>query len=247
MPTFKMTVSYDGTAFHGWQVQPGRRTVQEVLETALGSIVGTPTTCIASGRTDAGVHARGQVVSFRCDTLLTPQTIHRATNARLPFDVAVVSCESAADDFHANRDAIRKMYRYIILDGVRCPFSRLYALRSAYKLDEKAMAEAATSLLGTHDFHSFETNWPNRATSVRTITDVAVSREGDYIRIDIEADGFLYNMVRTIAGTLMNIGRGFWETDRMRTIIEAEDRTQAGPTAGAEGLYLMRVTYPDGM
>lgn len=243
MPTFKMTLSYDGTAFHGWQVQPGRRTVQEVLETALASILGTPVACIASGRTDAGVHARGQVVSFRSDTALPPATVRKATNARMPFDVAVVSCEVAADDFHANRDAVRKTYRYVILDGVRDPFTHLYALRSLHRLDADAMARAATQLLGTHDFHSFETNWPNRATSVRTVTAVSVTREGDNIQIDIEADGFLYNMVRTIVGTLMNVGRGYWEPDCVAKIIAAEDRKVAGPTAGAEGLYLMRVTY----
>src|SRR4029077_10204752 len=124
------------------------------------------------------------------------------------------------------------------------PFLRRYACRSRHRLDAARMAEAAKVLVGTHDFHSFETEWPNRATSVRTITHLRVSRFGEWIWLDVEADGFLYNMVRAIAGTLMNVGRGFWPIEQVAAIVSAQDRTQAGPTAPAQGLFLMRLEYP---
>jgi tRNA pseudouridine38-40 synthase len=130
---------------------------------------------------------------------------------------------------------------------LRTPFLHRYATHSRQRLDVEAMARASRCLVGQHDFHSFETEWPNRATSIRTITHLSVNRVGEFIWINVEADGFLYNMVRAISGTLMNIGRGFWPEEKMAAILNAEDRTQAGPTAPAQGLFLMRVTYPEGI
>jgi tRNA pseudouridine38-40 synthase len=174
---------------------------------------------------------------------LTGKDLARAINAHLPDDVAVTSAEEMPEAFDANRDAVRKLYRYVIHDGeVASPFMRRYACQSRWPLDAPAMARAAQVLQGRHDFHSFETEWPNRASSVRTITQLSVNRIDETIRIDVEADGFLYNMVRAIAGTLINVGRGFWPESKVAEILAVEDRSEAGPTAPACGLFLMRVT-----
>jgi len=162
----------------------------------------------------------------------------------LPSDIVVRSVEEAPPAFDANRDAVRKLYRYVMHDGpVPNPFMRKYCCPCKVALDARAMAEAADVLKGEHDFHSFETGWPNRKSSVRTITHLSVNRAGEYIWLDVEADGFLYNMVRAIAGTLMQVGRGYWPIEMVAEVMNAEDRTIAGPTAPAQGLFLMRVTY----
>lgn len=244
MRNIKFTVRYDGTDFKGWQTQPGYRTVQETLETVVQSVIGQKVFCNASGRTDAGVHAIGQVVNFYCDTKLEPHTLLKACNSRLPEDVSVSESSEAEQGFCANKSAVRKMYRYVFHDGpARDPIQRKYAWRSKWRLDEHAMAEAAKALLGRHDFHSFETEWPNRLSSIRTILDLKVFRQGELVQMEIEADGFLYNMVRSIAGTLLDIGRGYWPIEKMKHILEAEDRTRAGMTAPPEGLFLVRVSY----
>ena len=245
MPNFRLLLSYDGSEFHGWQTQPGLRTVQETLESALLAVTRVDRVRVnASGRTDTGVHAVGQVANVRIETRLDAPTLMRAANANLPEDVVVRSCEVVPDGFDANRDAVRKLYRYVIHDGdVPDLFQRRYAHHSRYRLDAGAMARSARVLVGTHDFRCFETEWPNRATSVRTITHLAVNRFGPWIWVDVEADGFLYNMVRAIAGTLMNVGRGFWPKDYTGTILASGDRGRAGPTAPAKGLFLVRVVY----
>jgi tRNA pseudouridine38-40 synthase len=245
MRNFKLILSYDGTEFQGWQTQPGYRTVQETLESALMKLTGeTKIRINASGRTDAGVHAVGQVANFHSAMTIPFAKLLGAVNAHLPDDVVANSVEEMPAAFDANRDAVRKLYRYVIHDGPTIsPFLRRYCCHAKQSLDAAAMARAALPLVGRHDFHSFETEWPNRASSVRTITHLAVNRAGEYIWIDVEADGFLYNMVRAIAGTLMNIGRGFWPESMVASILSAEDRTLAGPTAPAQGLFLMRVTY----
>jgi len=245
MRNLKLVLSYDGSDFSGWQTQPGFRTVQETLETALAKLTGEVRVRVnASGRTDAGVHAVGQVVNFHTQSLLTADVLVKAINAHLPDDVAVASVEDMPKLFDANRDARRKLYRYVIYDGrTPSPFLRRYCCRSRHRLDVHVMRQAASPLKGQHDFHSFETEWPNRASSVRTITHLAINRFGDWIWLDVEADGFLYNMVRSIAGTLMYAGRGYWPAERVAEILTTEDRAQAGPTAPAQGLFLMRVTY----
>jgi tRNA pseudouridine38-40 synthase len=245
MRNLKLTLRYDGTDFNGWQTQPGCRTVQETLEQALAAVTGEERVRVnASGRTDAGVHALGQVVNCRTPTHHPPEVLLRAVNAHLPHDVVVREVAEVPPEFDANRDAKRKLYRYVIHDGaVPDPFLRRYACQSRWPLDADAMRRAAQCLRGPHDFHSFETSWPNRFSSVRTITHVGVSRFGEWIWLDVEADGFLYNMVRAIAGTLMHVGRGYWPESRVEEILRAEDRTRAGPTAPARGLFLVRVTY----
>jgi tRNA pseudouridine38-40 synthase len=240
----KLTVSYDGTDFNGWQTQPGFRTVQETLEGAIADLTGERARVNASGRTDAGVHAVGQVVNFYSRTAYPPDVLVRAINARLPADVAVRAAEDVPQAFDANRDARRKLYRYVIHDGpVPDLFLRRYCHHSRHRLDDAAMRRAAAPLRGRHDFRCFETDWPNRLSSVRTLTHLAVNRLGDWIWLDVEADGFLYNMVRAIAGTLINVGRGYWPESQVADILKSEDRRQAGPTAPAQGLFLMRVTY----
>jgi len=245
MRNIKLTLSYDGTDFFGWQAQPDFRTVQQTLEEAIAKLTGEERVRVnASGRTDTGVHAVGQVANFFTTTKLDAETLVRAINAHLPPDIVVRAAEEMPQAFDASHDAVRKLYRYVIHDGpVPSPFLRRYCCQSRHKLDAAAMARAALVLKGRHDFHSFETDWPNRMSSVRTITHIAVNRTGDYIWIDVEADGFLYNMVRAIAGTLINVGRGYWPEEKVSDILKAEDRTQAGPTAPAQGLFLMRVTY----
>jgi tRNA pseudouridine38-40 synthase len=244
MRNIRLILSYDGTEFHGWQLQPGLRTVQETLEHALAALTGERIRVNASGRTDTGVHAVGQVVNFRSETKLPADVLVRAINAHLPADVVVREAALVPDSFDANRDAKRKLYRYIIHDGpVPDLFMRRYCHHTRYRLDAAAMAQAAACLRGTHDFRCFETEWPNRASSVRTITHLMINRFSDWIWLDVEADGFLYNMVRAIAGTLMNVGRGYWAESRVAEILEAGDRTLAGPTAPAQGLFLMRVCY----
>jgi tRNA pseudouridine38-40 synthase len=244
MRNLRLVLSYDGSDFSGWQTQPGRRTVQETLEAALADLVGAPVRVNASGRTDAGVHAVGQVVNFYADTHLAPDVLLRAVNARLPPDVIVRAADDVPQAFDANRDAKRKLYRYVIHDGpVQDVFMRKYCCHVKRRLDAAAMARAAAPLRGRHDFHSFETDWPNRMSSVRTVTHLAVNRMGDWIWIDVEADGFLYNMVRAIAGTLIDVGRGYWPESEVAAILAAEDRSRAGPTAPPQGLFLMRVSY----
>ncbi len=244
MRNFRLLLSYDGTDFFGWQTQPNKRTVQQTLEDAIHRLTRERVRANASGRTDTGVHAVGQVVNFRSDTRLAPTVVMNALNAHLPDDVVVRELDEVSDSFDANRDAKRKLYRYVIHDGtVHDLFMRRHCHHCRYRLDAAAMARAAVVLRGQHDFRCFETEWPNRATSVRTITHLAVNRMGDWIWLDVEADGFLYNMVRAIAGTLINVGRGHWPETQVAEILQAQDRTLAGPNAPPQGLFLMRVTY----
>ncbi len=244
----QLLLSYDGTDFAGWQTQKNQRSVQETLESAIQRITGEKVFANASGRTDAGVHARGQVVNFKTNSKLPAATLVRAINAHLPEDVVVRSACDRPLDFDACRGALKKLYRYVLHDGpVPDLFLRRYAWHIPYagRLDDSAMRLASRCLVGTHDFHSFETEWPNRQTSIRTITHLGISRCGDWLWIDVEADGFLYNMVRSIVGTLVNVGRAYWPKEQVAEILRQQDRRVAGPTAPAHGLFLMRVTYAE--
>jgi tRNA pseudouridine38-40 synthase len=245
MRNIRLTISYDGTDFNGWQTQPGYRTVQETLEKAIAELTGEPRIRLnASGRTDAGVHAVGQVANFSTTTSHSADVILRAVNARLPADVSIREAIEVPLAFDANRDAVRKLYRYVIHDGpVPDIFLRRYSCHSQHPLDAAAMRRAAECLKGRHEFRCFETEWPNRTSSVRTITHLGLSRMGEWLWLDLEADGFLYNMVRAIAGTLMNVGRGYWPESQVAVILGSGERKLAGPTAPASGLFLMRVSY----
>ena len=244
MRNIKLLLSYDGTDFSGWQRQPDRRTVQQELEEALGRLTGVEPATNASGRTDAGVHALGQVVHFYTASRHAPEVFVKALNAMLPPDVRVKGAWEMPQAFHATLDAKGKLYRYVIdNDPIGDPFRRRYSYHVYQPLDVAAMQRAAEPLRGRHDFHSFETHWPNRTSSVRTITHIAVDRMNSFVRIDVEADGFLYNMVRSIAGTLVLVGTGRWPESRVAAVLAAEDRRAAGPTAPPQGLFLVRVSY----
>lgn len=271
MRTFKLTLAYDGTNYAGWQFQPGCVTLQETLETALQKITGEFIRVTASGRTDAGVHALGQVVGFRSGTHLEPSIIERALNAELPRDMAVLEVIEAPPGFHATGSVLRKRYRYVIADGMqRDVFSRHFAWHRHTRLDDAAMARAAQALVGTHDFSSFESSGSQRQTSVRTVFECAVRRiasvgigpgthdsaappiagqgagEGrgaELLTVEVEADGFLYNMVRTIVGTLIEVGRHRQSEAWPGEVLRACDRKAAGQTAPPHGLFLVRVDY----
>lgn len=244
MRNIKLLVSYDGTDFSGWQRQPDRRTVQQVLEEAIGQLTGAESLTNASGRTDAGVHAIGQVVHFLTASAHPPEVFVKALNAILPHDVRVREASEMPQAFHATLDAKAKLYRYVIDNGtVADPFQTRYSWHVYRPLDVAAMIRAGRALLGRHDFHSFETNWPNRMSSVRTITHLSVSRMGSFVWVDVEADGFLYNMVRAITGTLVLVGVGRRPESWVAEVLAAEDRAEAGPTAPPQGLFLVRVRY----
>lgn len=244
MRTIKLTIAYDGTDYAGWQVQPNRPTVQSVLEEAIECVTGEVSRTLASGRTDAGVHALGQVVGFRTSSDLEPEVLVRALNANLPEDIVVLDAAEVTDLFHPIGDSIKKRYRYVIHDAaIRDVFCRRYAWHCRYRLDADPMARAAAVLLGKHDFSSFESTGAPRKSSVRTISDISVVRHGSRIEIEVEADGFLYNMVRAIVGTLVEIGRGSMSEGWMRQVLLAKSRKAAGPTAPPEGLFLVKVDY----
>jgi tRNA pseudouridine38-40 synthase len=248
MRTFRLTLSYDGTAYAGWQVQADARSIQAELEAALRQVTGESLRAVASGRTDAGVHALGQVVSFTSRTHLPPDVLRKALDANLPRDIVVREVCEAPAGFHAIRDALRKRYRYVVQDGpIRDVFSRAYAWCFPQRLEVPAMQAAAAVLLGRHDFSSFEAAGSPRASSVRTIYELTVERRaGDFldrIVVEVEADGFLYNMVRNIVGSLVDVGRGRQPVSWIADVLAAQDRKRAGMTAPPQGLFLLRVDY----
>ena len=250
MRSIALTIAYEGGAYAGWQVQPEQRTIQAELERALATITGETIRVTGSGRTDAGVHALGQVAGFQTSGTMTPDVFQRALNAELPQDIAVLSAAEAVADFHPIRDSASKRYRYEIDDGpVRDVFARRYVWHYRRPLDETAMAAGGAQLLGRHDFSSFETTGAPRPDSIRTVSHLSVvrSRNGqrNRITIEVEADGFLYNMVRAIVGTLTEVGRGAQSVEWVREVLESTDRSQAGPTAPPQGLFLLWVKYPD--
>ncbi len=251
MRSLKLTLSYDGTRYAGWQVQPDQPTVQLALERALTKITGETIRTCASGRTDAGVHALAQVVSLETDSKLSTDVLRRALCAELPEDVAVLAVEEAAEGFHAIRDATAKRYRYEIDDGpVRDVFRRQYTWQHPGRLNAEAMHVAGQALVGKHDFASFQSSGSDRATTVRTVSELFVRRgegEGaDRITTEVAADGFLYNMVRAIVGTLVEVGRGAQGESWPAEVLAASDRRRAGPTAPPQGLTLVRVGYDGG-
>ncbi len=249
MRSLKLTLSYDGTHYAGWQIQTNAESIQALVERALLKITGHPVRVVGSGRTDAGVHALAQVASCRLQTRLTCAELLRALNGNLPFDIRATGVEHAADDFHAIRDAVRKSYRYVIQDGpIHNVFERGYCWFVPGDLDVDSMQQAASSLQGRHDFASFQSAGSERATTVRDVQQLDVRRrEGDedrFIDVSISADGFLYNMVRNIVGTLVEVGRGANGPAWVKSVLRAANRQAAGPTAPAQGLFLVRVDYP---
>jgi tRNA pseudouridine38-40 synthase len=248
--TLKLTLEYDGRGFHGWQSQAedGRRTVQATLEQALSRVAGERAVVQGAGRTDAGVHALGQVASVRLErSSLGPDALRDALNATLPADLAVTAAEEAPDGFHARKDAVGKHYRYLLL-ARRAPAPLLagHVWHRRGVLDTAGMAAAGAALVGRHDFSAFRAAAGAARSPVRILSRLTVAddpaRHG-LVRIDLEANGFLMHMARIIVGTLVEVGRGRIPPSRVGEILAAGRRADAGPTAPAEGLYLVEVRY----
>ncbi len=246
--TYRGKLAYDGTKYAGWQVQPDQRTIQGLMETAVFKVTGKEVKVLSSGRTDAGVHAHGQVISFKVDTPHQPDVLCRAINAHTPFDIYLRHLKTTRDDFHPIRDAVSKWYRYIMQPGpIMDPLSLKYAWSHPKAVDLEAMRAAARHLVGEHDFVSFEASRSDRKTTVRNVMSLDLNERHEhdarFITIDIRADGFLYNMVRNIVGSLSRVGTGKEEPDWILNVLAARDRKRAGQTAPAAGLYLMDVDY----
>jgi len=244
MSTYKLTLEYDGTAYAGWQRQPDRPTVQAAVESALHHITRTDISVIGAGRTDSGVHALGQVASFRSERAMTADQWTRALNAWLPPDISVRSTEQVDDSFNARRWAQSKLYEYRILNRrARAALERQRAWHVRGKLDVEHMREGAAFLTGQHDFSSFEGPQAGTDKKVCHLRRVDIIQAGDILTIQLEADRFLKQMVRAIVGTLIEVGRGKRLPHTMKEILEAHDRRAAGYTAPGHGLYLVRVDY----
>lgn len=242
----RVLLEYDGTAYHGWQVQPNARTIQEVLESVLGRIHKKRTKATAAGRTDAGVHARGQVVHFETTLGMDAQAWRKALNALLPDDVVVLGADFPPPGFHARKSAASKAYAYTILNAsIPSAFLRNTAWLVPFPLDAGRMREGAHFLIGQHDFSSFRSSTCMARHPVRTLSRVDIDRTGDLMRVTVEGDGFLKQMVRSIVGTLVEVGRGAIPPEAVASILEGRRRELAGPTAPARGLCLERVEYPE--
>lgn len=245
MKNFVLTIEYDGTDFHGWQAQKDLRTVQGEIEAALAVITCSRLRINGSGRTDAGVHARGQVANFSCHTRLDEKTLQNGLNSILPDDIAILDCIQAHPDFHARYDVSDKTYEYKILNRYRrSALSRRYCWHVRTPLDIAAMQKALDVLEGTHDFSGFENTGSQRTHAVRTIFNARISKVDDRIIISLTADGFLRCMVRNIVGTLVEVGLGKRTVSGFADVLEKRDRGLGGTTAPAHGLFLMRVRYP---
>lgn len=244
MRTIKLIIEYDGTNYAGWQVQPNGLAVQQVLEEALARMLGAPARLHSSGRTDAGVHARGMVAAFRTDLELPLSAFSDGLNTLLPPDVAVKDASEAPPEFNPRYDALGKHYRYTIYNGQRrSPLVRFHAWHLRRKLDIEAMREAAGHFVGEHDFASFRTTGCAARTTVRRIYSMDIVQSCDSIHIDVRGSGFLRNMVRIMAGTLVEVGLGKRAPDAIVAILAGDEGACAGATAPAHGLCLMEVVY----
>jgi tRNA pseudouridine38-40 synthase len=240
----KLVIEYDGTSYYGWQVQAGHATVQGELGKAVEKVTGRATTILGAGRTDAGVHALGQVANFKTSCRIPARKLAHALNAHLPHDISVVGCEDVPDDFHSQFHAHAKTYRYSILNREYPSATRrlrTHLLRLPLDLD--ALRAGAAHLVGTHDFRAFGSEMSKKEKTVRTITAVDVRREDDVVEIDFTGEGFLYNQVRAMVGTLIEVGLGKKPASWVKEVLESKDRTQAGANVPAKGLCLLCVTY----
>ena len=242
----KLVIAYNGAAYHGWQRQAGGPdTVQQRVEAAAAKVLAHPVTVFGAGRTDAGVHAEGQVANFYTTNLSIPlRGLRRAMNAQLPRDIAIRSAAEVPAGFHASRSAVGKTYRYrIYLAPVRPVELHQQVYHYWRQLDLEPMRDAAQRIVGRHDFRGFASSAEVRESTVRTITRCEPAETGSEIHVTVEGDGFLYNMVRNIVGTLIEIGRGRWAPERIDCVLASRDRRDAGPTAAPEGLSLICVHY----
>lgn len=239
-----LKLSYDGTRYKGWQRLPGEVTIQGKLEAALSRILGETIEVSGSGRTDAGAHAVGQVASFHCESQMDCSSLLAQLRRYLPEDIGIESCTEASPRFHARLNAVTKTYCYRIWrSSAPCVFQRNFVYRFQEPLDLDAMRKAASTLLGTHDFLSFCSNKKFKKSSVRTIYRLDIIEDGSELRFLVTGDGFLYNMVRILVGTLLEVGMGRRSPDEIPQIVAARNRELAGYTVPAQGLCLMEVTY----
>lgn len=252
MRTLKLTVAYDGAEFYGWQVQPEHMTVQGTLASAIGRITGEKVLPQGSGRTDAGVHALAQVVTFVTESSVPTENFVKALNDILPASVRVLDAAEMPSGFHARHAARAKSYRYRIYRGAICPpFLARYVWHYPYPLNEGAMAQAAAVVVGEKDFTSFAAVDPERGreakirSNVRTILSSGWERAGEELIYNVKGSGFLHHMVRNLVGTFLLVGRGTLQVDDITRIVEARDRSAAAATAPASGLYLVSVEYSE--
>ena len=244
MPTVKLILEYDGSRYAGWQRQPDQPTIQEAVETALFQLTQQTVTVVGAGRTDSGVHALGQVASFCIDRDWTPHEWTRGFNARLPEDIAVRSAAIMPDAFHARYAARGKLYEYRILNRPERPAVERGYFWHVYKpLDPEAMGQAAAFLVGSHNFTSFEGTLTDNEDPICQLQQLSLTQQGDLISIQAYADRFLKHMVRSIVGTLVEVGQGKRTPESLSDVLMAKDRTAAGRTAPAHGLFLIRVDY----
>jgi tRNA pseudouridine38-40 synthase len=245
LSTYKLVVQYDGTRYAGWQVQPGLPTIQGELTARLRRICNEPGLRVAgAARTDAGTHALGQVATFTTSRDWREGKLRHILNKLLPRDITVAESGEVPPEFHARRSASGRIYRYHIVTGdLLSPFLAPYAYHYRTPLDVEAMANGARALLGEHDFSSFRAAGNPSATPVKTIRRCEVIREGERVSCTVEGNSFLQHMVRIMAGTLLEVGRGRWDASRVKRILQARDRAAAGPTLPAHGLFLVRVLY----
>lgn len=244
MPTILLTIAYDGTRYSGWQIQPNGLAVQQVIEEALQQLLCEQVRLRSSGRTDAGVHARGMAAAFSTSRELPLRAYVEGCNRFLPDDISILDARVVADSFKPIKDARAKHYRYTILNSnTRSPLDRLYSWLVREPLDLAAMSAAAQHFVGRHDFAAFRASNCVAKTTVRSIESVEVSRSGDFVIFDVIGEGFLKNMVRVMSGTLVDIGRGRFAPDYVTTLLENRDRKKAGVTAPACGLCLITVYY----
>ncbi len=244
-----MDLEYDGTAYNGWQVQPGKRTIEAEVRRALtGLLGGERVSMIVAGRTDAGVHARQQVINFHTHSTLPINRFLSGMNALLPMDIAVKSVRDVPESFHARFDAIERHYRYRILLGApRSALLRHFVTHIHYPVDVDAMRSAAAHFVGRHDFSAFRSIHCGANSPMREVTKATITLHGRLLEIDLVANAFLRNMVRVIVGTLLKVGRGRMTPEQVAEILKGKDRTIAGPTAPPQGLTLWSVKYPKGV
>lgn len=244
MRNIKLTIEYDGTKYSGWQRQKNSVSIQQCIEEAIMAITGKETAITGSSRTDAGVHAKGQVANFLTESTITCEKLPFAINSKLPKDICILESEDMPIDFHSRYDCKGKRYSYTILNRRVPPaYMRSYVAHCPYVLDYEAMTSAIEGFKGTHDFAAFRSTGSSVKTSIRTVRDIQLAKQGEIIRLYIEADGFLYNMVRIIAGTLIDVGLGKISPSSIPDIIGSRDRDMAGNTAPAAGLCLEKVFY----
>jgi len=256
--TFHLTVAYDGTEYCGWQVQPEQRSIQSELERVIRPLAGRPVRVLGSGRTDAGVHAIGQVARcvlpvWKADTV----ALQRAINSKLPNDIRVKAVRETRERFHPIADATGKQYQYLVqVGGSRDPFANRFVNRVGGPIDHSAMQSAAAKFVGRHDFKAFQGTGAERPSTVRTIHSArwiprvatgptGAELEGEHWCFEIDGEGFLYNMVRNLMGTMLEVGRGKKSPNWIDEVLASRDRKMAGPTAPPQGLFLCRVDYPD--